>query len=438
MGISTKSTFFSFLALILLPTSIAMAGGVKDAVNQAKNQAVQNAFSYGDNAIESWARDNLSSLRLIEVETRSRADSKPTFRAITLFELTGNQFDKILSQVSYSTFNDRETLNTGLVYRSMNQAMTHIYGINIFYDHEFNTGERLIYSGVGNTSIGIVTTSVPGIGNTNILPPEVFPIRLTKDKIKVAISTSNAAAGVAVTFTNLSGVGTNHTLEVHGDVATIRSFISIDNVIQSPLAKKILPLTLSSQVSIGTDRVFLHDTSNIKGKDLIQINNEIMKVDLVGIGSTNSLNVIRGVMGTVAAAHTVGAAITSISGDYRIQKGVIHFSDAPYGPIGIGTLTTRSSFSGRALYRLNYDNNFILDDISESFNGIGRTFNLTSYGSTVTGIQGINTSFGAVLINNIFQKPFYSDVGSVSRSDYRITGVGQTIIFTGVSSPIIT
>ncbi len=140
MGISRKSTIFSFIAVILLSTSIAIAGGVKDAVNQAKNQAVQSVFSYGDNAIESWARDNLSSLRLIEVESRSRADSKPTFRAITLFELTGNQFDKILSQISYSTFNDRETLNTGLVYRSMNQAMTHIYGVNIFYDHEFNTG----------------------------------------------------------------------------------------------------------------------------------------------------------------------------------------------------------------------------------------------------------------------------------------------------------
>ena len=140
MGFFKKSRFFSFLAVILLSTSIAMAGGVKEAVNQAKNQAIQNAFTYGDNAIESWARDNLSSLRLIEIETRSRADSKPTFRAITLFELSGNQFDKILSQISYSTFNDRETINTGLVYRSMNQAMTHIYGINIFYDHEFNTG----------------------------------------------------------------------------------------------------------------------------------------------------------------------------------------------------------------------------------------------------------------------------------------------------------
>ena len=130
----------SYLATFLLFSSTVMAGGVKDAVNQVKDRAVQNAFSYGDNAIESWARDNLTSLRLIEVETRSRADSKPTFRAITLFELSGNQFDKFLSQISYSTFNDRETLNTGLVYRSMNPDMTHIYGINIFYDHEFNTG----------------------------------------------------------------------------------------------------------------------------------------------------------------------------------------------------------------------------------------------------------------------------------------------------------
>ena len=140
MGISKKSRIYSFLTVILLSTSVAIAGGVKDAVNQAKNQAIQNAFSYGDSAIESWARDNLSSLRLIEIETRSRADSKPTFRAIALFELTGDEYNKILSQLSYSTFNNRETLNTGLVYRALSQDMTHIYGFNIFYDHEFNTG----------------------------------------------------------------------------------------------------------------------------------------------------------------------------------------------------------------------------------------------------------------------------------------------------------
>ena len=124
----------------MLISNISVAGGVKDAVNQAKNTAMQQAFSYGDSAIESWARDNLSSLRLIEVETRSRADSKPTFRAISLFEITGNDFNKILSQLSYSTFDDNETMNAGLIYRMMNSDTTVIYGLNIFYDHQFNTG----------------------------------------------------------------------------------------------------------------------------------------------------------------------------------------------------------------------------------------------------------------------------------------------------------
>ena len=129
-----------YVVTLLLSSGIAMAGGVKDVVNQAKDRALQNAFSYGDSAIESWARDNLSSLRLIEIETRTRQSSKPTFRAISLFEIIGNDFTKILTQLSYSTFDDNETLNAGLVYRMMNEDMTVIYGLNVFYDHQFNTG----------------------------------------------------------------------------------------------------------------------------------------------------------------------------------------------------------------------------------------------------------------------------------------------------------
>ena len=125
------------VSFIVLLSGPLFAG---EALNQIKNNVLQNAYSYGDTAIETWARDNLKSLRLIEVETRSREDSKPTFRAITLFELTGDEFNKFLTQVSYSTFNDRETLNTGLIFRAFNQDMTKLYGLNIFYDHEFNTG----------------------------------------------------------------------------------------------------------------------------------------------------------------------------------------------------------------------------------------------------------------------------------------------------------
>jgi adhesin/invasin len=131
----------NFLALpLILMSVVGFAGEASQALNQAKQNMIQNAYSYGDTAIESWAKDNLSSLRLIEIETRTSEESKPTFRAISLFELTGNEYNKILTQISYSTFDDNETLNTGLVYRTMNADMTRIYGVNIFYDHEFNSG----------------------------------------------------------------------------------------------------------------------------------------------------------------------------------------------------------------------------------------------------------------------------------------------------------
>ncbi len=147
MNFLNSKSSIGFIPALILFSSISFAGGVKEAVNQAKNSAVQQAYSYGGNAIESWAKDNLSSLRLIEIETRAREDSKPTFRAISLFEITGNDYNKLLSQISYSTFDDDETLNTGLVYRMMNSDMTIIYGWNIFYDHQFNTGHKR--TGVG-------------------------------------------------------------------------------------------------------------------------------------------------------------------------------------------------------------------------------------------------------------------------------------------------
>jgi hypothetical protein len=73
----------------ILMTTLGYAGEASQALNQVKQNVIQNAYSYGDTAIESWAKDNLSSLRLIEIETRASEDSKPTFRAISLFEITG-------------------------------------------------------------------------------------------------------------------------------------------------------------------------------------------------------------------------------------------------------------------------------------------------------------------------------------------------------------
>ena len=306
--------------------------------------------------------------------------------------------------------------------------------------HNFNTGEELLYKPqTGQSSIGIANTSDTnaGIAATTLLPSTVFAIRDDADNIKVAISATFASSGIAVSFTDITGIGTQHILTVPSENATIRSLISIDNVIQSPVGiTTVISVSLSTQVGISTDIVFLNDTSKIAGKSLLKIEDEILKVNLVGVGSTNggvipnSLNVIRGQMGTVAAAHTVGAAVTVLKGDYRINEGKIYFSEAPYGPTGNTGITTFSTFSGRSFYRLDYTNNKIIDDISDRFDGSTDKFNLTTNGVQ---LSGINTSFGAILINNIFQNPHYGDVGSVSESDYEMTGTGEKIDFTGTS-----
>ena len=164
----------------------------------------------------------------------------------------------------------------------------------------------------------------------------------------------------------------------------------------------------------------------------MRLEQEIMKVNTVGVGSTNSLNVDRGVMGTVAVAHTVGAGLTYLTGDYRIKDGNIHFSTPPYGPIGVSSNTTRSSFDGRSFYRLDYQYNTTFDDVSEDFDGQTAKFWLTKDGNEISGIQ---TNYGMVLVNNIFQDLHYGEGGSsLADSNYRIVGAGNSIDFTGLAT----
>ena len=227
------------------------------------------------------------------------------------------------------------------------------------------------------------------------LPEKVFAIKDSENTFKVSVT----QAGTAVTFSNKTGIGLTHAFEVDKDLALTRAVITIDNIIQSPIARKVVSVGLATAVGIGSTEIFMNDISKIEGNSLLKSGDEIIKVSSVGIGSTNSVQVIRGAMGTVATAHTVGAGLSVVSGDYRISGGNIHFKDAPYGLTGIGTLGTRSSFAGRIFYRLNYDNNKIIDDISEQFTGIENTFALKSDQSNIIGIQNEGA---IILVNDIF------------------------------------
>jgi len=125
-------------------------------------------------------------------------------------------------------------------------------------------------------------------------------------------------------------------------------------------------------------------------------------------------------MGTVAAGHTIGSAVTVHTGDFNIIDDVIYFSTPPYGPAIASTdpqFKVSSFFSGRAFSRAfdsssPNDKNLILDDISTNFTGIAATqFNLKSNGNSVVGLYtDTNSSTDInnnpiILINNVFQGP---------------------------------
>ncbi len=347
----------------------------------------------------------------------------------------------VIGTTSFNVFAD----GNSLFHREFNPSTgvsteTHIVNIP---KHNFNTGEELIYKPhAGQSSIGIANTSDTnaGVAATTLLPSTVFAIREDGDNIKVAISATFASIGAAVSFTNVVGIANTNSLSVPSEDATVRSLITIDNVIQSPVGiTTIISVGLSTSVGISTTIVFLNDTSEISGKSLLKIEDEIIKVSTVGVGTT-TLNVVRGQMGTVASAHAVGAAVTVLRGDYRLNEGRIYFSEAPYGPRGVpdpqnpsnpAGITTHSTFSGRAFYRLSYDTNRIIDDISDKFDGSTGEFSMTSNGVDVSNING---SHGAFLINNVFQKPYFGDIGQSSDNDYELVGTGQTIDFTGTAS----
>jgi len=417
-GVGKTSSIKSTDSQIDLNVEILSSASVNDrlyydfASEDTNNQSLSKIIKFDSKIITDYNESRTN--KVLEID-----DISSQFTGITT--TLGGQ---IVGLTSFRLYNNTNTL----LYKNFNSsAITTSLSLITITDHEFNTGEILQYSPNGGTPIGIITTTVVGVGTTTILPSNVYAIKISKDTIKLAIGSSEASSGVAITFTS-SGIGTQHSLSVESELATSRCFITVDNIIQSPLSRKDILVGLSTQVGLTTTTIYLNDISKIQGKSLIKIENEIVKVNLVGVGSTNSLNVIRSYMGSVASAHTVGAAVTVLSGDYRIKKGTIYFSDAPYGPTGIGSLTSKSTFAGRVFYRLNYDTNHIIDDISESFNSIQNKFDLKTNGTTLSGIQ---TSFGVVLVNNIFQRPFYGDVGSILESDYQIVGTGQTISFTG-------
>ena len=111
-------------------------------------EAINSVTGYIDTTIESWAKQNISNLRLIEVETRIRNYSKTDYRILGMTELAGSSNEKYLSQFSFSSFDSTEVLNLCLVWRKLNANQTLMYGYNAFYDHEINSNHSRVGFGI--------------------------------------------------------------------------------------------------------------------------------------------------------------------------------------------------------------------------------------------------------------------------------------------------
>jgi len=323
-------------------------------------------------------------------------------------------------------------------------------------EHYFVTGEELQYSspGIGNTqSIGITTAiSIPGIGITNKLPGSIYAIKVSDLDIRVAASATDALKAVPIPLQlNSLGIGTVHSFTSKRQNS--RVLVTIDNVIQSPIVGSSITTTCAKTVEIVDDRVKFSGITSFFSDDLIMVDDEIMRLNTVGLGSTNIVQVQRGWMGTNIGIHTVGSLIKKILGDYNIVGNTINFFKAPYGKSPIGTdsnrpddrdytgITTHSTFSGRSFMRSSatnstsdpYSKNYIFDDISEGFTGIKSTFTLRSEGKNISGISSDNA---VILINQIFQGPQRLGVVDIV-GDYTLTeNAGITsITFNGSYDP---
>jgi len=322
-------------------------------------------------------------------------------------------------------------------------------------NHFFNTGEELIYRpNQISGSLGIGTTSNNVGVSTNILPSTVYAIRIDNDTFKISTRKeySLAEPPIAVSFTN-TGIGNSHEFEMVKCLE--KSIISINDVVQSPIAYSLLSYTLNTPSGIGsTAEIFsLSGISSISPNDILKIDSEYMKVVNVGFGTSTFgpvsfsgtfplVEVNRGFVGSISTSHSNSTNIYLYRGSFNIVKNKIYFTDSLISTLdnnsfftSAGIETYVSDFNGRVFLRKDYTTNQVYDNISEKFTGIGQTYPITVGGANTIGV-GSTGGNGLIFINGIFQTPSTQNNNIEANTNYSIvenTIAGITsVVFTGV------
>lgn len=331
-------------------------------------------------------------------------------------------------------------------------------GIFSIKNHFFSTGEQLTYTpnstfiGIGTSAMGIGATSNYAGITTNILPSIVYAIKEDNDTFRISTRKEYALLGIGVTFTSY-GLGNSHQLEMFKKLE--KSLITINNIAQYPISYSSILHTVSGnggQIGTASTIFALSGIGSVNPTDLLKIDNEYVKVENVGLGTTSIgpitfsgsiplVEVTRGFVGSIATIHNDGTNARVYRGSYNIAENKIFFTQPPrgnqldlIGPDLSNLARERATFSGRVFLRNDYTSNTLYDDISDKFTGIGQTFTLTSQGISTVGL-GTSGGNGIVFINNIFQSP--TTVNNSNNNYFiqenQISGI-TSITFTGIKS----
>jgi hypothetical protein len=292
-------------------------------------------------------------------------------------------------------------------------------------NHFFVSGEKVeyIHAGIGATqAIGIASTSFVGIGTTTKVPGDVYVIKINEDTIKLASSAENALKVIpeALNFTSV-GIGSSHRFVSTNQNSKV--VLALDNVIQSPVVATAVTSHLSQIVFTTDDIFYFSGITSFFAEDLVRLGagttGEIVQITEIGVGVSNGIRVDRGWMGTPLAGYSTDTVVTKVDGAYNIVQNTLNFVDAPVGntPMSSDTnypddrdwtgISTGYSFQGRMFMRSGitggtneaYYSNYIIDNISNEFNGIRNNFDLKVNGSDFAGIS----TGGLILINSVVQ-----------------------------------
>ena len=350
----------------------------------------------------------------------------------TAFNMTSNQYP-----IFAKTFNPSDT--------SILNTSTGTFTID---NHFFSNGERLIYT-PKSTYIGVFSSAL--MVGASPLPSEVYVIREDSSKFRLALTKNDALTGNGVVFSSI-GSGNAHQLEMYKK--NEKAIITLDNVVQYPIIRTPIAHTLSGNggtISIASSIFALSGISTIVPNDILKIDNEYMKIENVGLGTTNKgpitnigtiplVKVSRGFVGSSASTHTDSSPARIYKGSYNIVDNKIHFVESPRGNPQIITDNSNlpfqtSDFNGRVFLRNDYETNVVYDDISNQFNGIGRTFTLTIDGNNTIGL-GSTGGNGILFINNVFQTPTTDNNpnNNFKIIENSIAGI-TSVVFSGIQDP---